>query len=117
MKYMLLIYNDPSVYATMSEEDQGTEFQAYMQFSEEVHNRGILETAMQLQPVEAATTVRVRDGKTATFDGPFAETKETLGGVYVLECENLDEAIEWAAKIPSALHSSVEVRPIMGQSN
>ena len=66
-----------------------------------------------LQPVATATTVRVRDGATETTDGPFAETKEQLGGFYILDCEDLDEAIEYAAKIPSAKFGSIEIRPIM----
>ena len=66
-----------------------------------------------LQGVETATTVRVRDGTTETTDGPFAETKETLGGFYILDCKDLDEAIEYAAKIPGAKYGSIEVRPVM----
>ena len=66
-----------------------------------------------LQPISTATTVRVRDGKTQTTDGPFAETKEQLGGYYLLNCKDLDEAIEYAAKIPSAVHGTIEIRPIM----
>ena len=66
-----------------------------------------------LQPSSAATTVRVRDGERVLTDGPFAETKEQLGGFYLLDCDNLDEAIDWAAKIPGAGHGSVEVRPVM----
>ena len=66
-----------------------------------------------MQPVTTATTVRVRDGKTETMDGPFAETKEQLGGYYLLDCKDLDEAIEYAAKIPSSVHGSIEIRPVM----
>ncbi|MEQ8674810.1 MAG: YciI family protein [Aggregatilineales bacterium] len=114
MRYMTLIYNDPAELAKMSEAEQGAFFQAYMAFNEEAQKRGALRDGVQLHPVTTATTVRVRDGKIATVDGPFAETKEYLGGIYVLECANLDEAIELAAMIPSAKHGSIEVRPILG---
>jgi hypothetical protein len=86
---------------------------AYMTFNETAIERGAMKDALPLHPHTSATTVRVRDGKTTTFDGPFAETKEVLGGVYVLDCENLDAAIELAAMIPAAKHSSVEIRPVM----
>jgi hypothetical protein len=114
MRYMILIYNDPAVYMQMSPEAQNAEFHAYMAFNGEAQGRGVLDMrdAGQLQPVHTATTVRVRDGKTITTDGPFAETKEVLGGYYILDCPSLDVAIELAAKIPGATHGSVEVRPI-----
>lgn len=113
MRYMALIYTNPVAYTNMSEEEQGAEYQAYMNFNKEAEKRDAMRDAVQLHPASTATTVRVRDGKTSTFDGPFAETKEYLGGVYILECENLDDAIELAAMIPAAKHSSVEVRPVM----
>lgn len=113
MRYMILIYNNPSVLDGMSEEEGQADYQGYMAFNETVIERGAMKNALPLHPATSATTVRVRDGKTTTFDGPFAETKEVLGGVYVLDCENLDEAIELAAMIPAAHHSSVEIRPVM----
>ncbi|MEO0564206.1 MAG: YciI family protein [Chloroflexota bacterium] len=113
MRYMILIYNNPAVLETMTEEEGQAEFAAYMAFNQTAGQRGALKDGIQLHKPTAATTVRIRDGKTTTFDGPFAETKEFLGGIYVLECENLDEAIELAAMIPAAAHSSVEVRPIL----
>jgi len=113
MRYMILIYNDPAILDGMSEEEQQADYQGYMTFNETVIEQGTMRDALPLQPHTTATTVRVRDGKTTTFDGPFAETKEILGGVYILECKNLDEAIDLVAMIPAAHHSSVEIRPIM----
>lgn len=113
MRYMALIYNNPTVLANMSEAQQGEQYQGYMAFNQEAGKRDALRDAVQLHPATTATTVRVRDGKTSTFDGPFAETKEFLGGIYTLECDNLDEAIELVAMIPAAAHSSVEIRPVM----
>jgi hypothetical protein len=82
-------------------------------FTKETFDRGVNRGGEALEPVQTATTVRVREGRTLTTDGPFAETKEELGGFYLLECNDLDEAIEWAAKIPGAQTGSVEVRPVM----
>lgn len=113
MRYMILIYNDPAVFANMTQEQQGAEFGGYMAFNAEAERRGVLRAAVQLQPVMTATTVRVRGGQRTITDGPFAETKEHLGGIYILECANLDEALELAATLPPAQHSSVEVRPIL----
>lgn len=117
MKYVVLIYNDPAVFATMTEAEGKAQYEAYMAFNAEAEKRGVLRDAVQLQPVMNATTVRVRDGKTLTTDGPFAETKEQLGGYYVLDCKHLDEAIELVATLPPAHHSSVEIRPIMEVHN
>jgi len=85
---------------------------AYMAFGEEMGARGVLQGGERLQPVTTATTVRVRDDEVVTSDGPFAETKEQLGGFYLVECKDLDEAIEVAARIPGARYGSIEVRPI-----
>ena len=89
------------------------EMNAYNAFTQEVSERGVLLSGEALQPTTTATTVRVRDSKVLTTDGPFAETKEQLGGFYLVQCNNLDEAIEWATKIPGAQHGSIEIRPIM----
>ncbi|GAB4523580.1 MAG: YciI family protein [Anaerolineae bacterium] len=113
MKYIFLIYNDPAVLMAMTEEQQHAEFDAYMAFNGEARAHGLLVSGEALQPPYTATTVRVREGQTLTTDGPFAETKEYLGGIYILDCKDLDEAIDMATKIPSAKHSSVEIRPIM----
>ena len=113
MQYLLLIYENESNWAKMPEADQGKMFGEYMQFTKSIAESGQLVGGEALQPVKSATTVRVRDGKTLTTDGPFAETKEQLGGYYIVDVGSIDEALEWAAKIPGAQHGSVEVRPVM----
>lgn len=113
MQYLLLIYGDESAAASVSEEEQTAVFQEYMRYTQEIDEAGKYVGGEALQPTETATTVRVRDGKTLTTDGPFAETREQLGGYYVVEADNLDEAIELAARIPGARSGSIEVRPIM----
>lgn len=112
MRYMLLIYSDPSYYDGMSEAERGARSQEYSNITQELGERGLRDSGEALQSVNTATTVRVRNGKTLTTDGPFAETKEHLVGYYILKGKNLDEALEYAAKIPDARFGSVEVRPI-----
>ena len=109
---MLLIHDDEARLATMSDEDRGRLYQEYGAFSQELREDGAMVGGDQLQPTSTATTVRVRDGEQLATDGPFAETKEQLGGYYVLDCENLDEALSYAAKIPAAENGSIEVRPV-----
>jgi hypothetical protein len=113
MRYILLIYGNEAAEATMSEEEQKAMFEAYTAYSQELQAAGVHSVADALLPTSAATTVRVREGKALTTHGPFAETAEQLGGYYVITCENLDEALAWAAKIPGAKTGSVEVRPLM----
>jgi hypothetical protein len=113
MQYMLLIFDDEQVWAGMGEEERGKLYEAYGTFTNELRESGALVNADQLQSSSTATLVRVRDGETLTTDGPFAETKEQLGGYYLIEVESLDEAIEWAAKIPSAAKGTIEVRPVV----
>lgn len=112
MKYLLLIYGPDATSAPLPEVMQA-ELDAYNAFTAEVMARKVMVSAEALHPTSTATTVRVRNGKTTTTDGPFAETKEVLGGFYLLDCKNLDEAIEMAAKIPGAQHGSIEVRPVV----
>jgi hypothetical protein len=112
VKYMFLIYADEAVERQPGPEAEEL-FKAYWAFHEEVTSSGRFVAGDPLESVATATTVRVRDGETLTTDGPFAETKEQLGGYYILDCADLDEALGWAAKIPSALTGSIEVRPIM----
>ena len=117
MQYAFLIYSDES-----TDPKPGTkEFDAYLgeffAFNGEAQEKGKLQSGLALQPVSTATTVKVRDGKAVTTDGPFAETKEQLGGFYILECEDLDEAIEYASKIPTSRHGSIEIRPVMNFDN
>ncbi len=113
MQYMLLIFDDERVWGDLSEEERGRLYAEYGTFTNEIREAGALVSADQLQPSSTATLVQVRDGETLTTDGPFAETKEQLGGYYLIEAESLDEAIEWAAKIPSAKGGTIEVRPVV----
>jgi hypothetical protein len=113
MKYALTIYVDEAGREEASEEERQATTQAYMELTREMEQKGVLLAGEGLYPTPTATTVRVRDGERNVSDGPFAETKEQLGGFYVLDCKNLDEAIEWAARIPGAQSGSVEVRPVM----
>jgi len=112
MRYLLMICSDESGYATMTEADMGALMEAYGKYDEEVHEAGVYRDSHRLHPIATATTVRVRNGKTQTTDGPFAETKEAMGGYYLIDVPSLDEAIAWAAKIPTATYGSVEVRPV-----
>src|SRR5688572_14517296 len=111
MQYILLIYNKENF--DVSEAEMAAEMEGYNAFTKEVRDRGLMVAGEALHPVNTATTVRVRDGKSMITDGPFAETHEQLGGFYILDCKNLDEATEMAAKIPGARKGSIEVRPIM----
>jgi len=106
MQYLLLIRDDDTV-------DNGDLMPEYGAYSQALAESGALVGANRLQPADTATTVRVRNGDTLVTDGPFIETKETLGGYYLIEVESLDEALEWAAKIPSARFGHIEVRPIV----
>lgn len=110
---MLLIYADASAYAGISKAQEQTEFEEYYAITQEMNARGVREAGEPLQDVNTATTVRVKNDKTLTTDGPYAETKEHLVGYYILKCKNLDEALEFAAKLPDARHGAVEVRPIL----
>ena len=112
MQYLVLIYEDEKAWAGLSEEEMGKLFGEYMAYSKEMALAGVMKGGASLQPTMTATTVRVKNGKTTTTDGPFAETKEQLGGYYVIDVPNLDEAIKWAAKCPGAKGGSIEVRPL-----
>ena len=113
MQYMLLIYSNEADEPKPGTPEFDEHIAGYMALSEDVRNKGIVISAEPLENISTATTVRVRNGKADVTDGPFAETKETLGGYYLLDCENLDEAISYAARIPSVNFGSVEIRPIM----
>ena len=112
MKYMCLIYSAPDA-GPQSEQEMAETMPAWFDFTARVEAAGQLVAGDALQAVDTATTVQVRGNDTITTDGPFAETKEHLGGYYLLECENLDEAIARAAEIPAAKYGSIEVRPLM----
>jgi hypothetical protein len=111
MKYLCTIYGDEAQMSNATPEQMNEMLEAYGAFGREAGD--VILGGEGLQPTSTATTVRVRDGERMLTDGPFAETKEQLGGFYLLECNSLDEAIEWAAKIPGAAFGSVEVRPVM----
>lgn len=113
MRYMCLIYENEALAAKRSEAEQQAVFAEYFQFSTTVRDAGVLVGGDPLLETNTATTVRIRDGDTVTTDGPFAETREQLGGYYILDCKDLDHALSLAAKIPGAKHGSIEVRPIM----
>jgi len=112
MRYMLLIYSDQSHYDGMSESDMQSDMQAWFAYDSEIKGSGASSAGEALQPTGTATTVRDDGGKPLVTDGPFAETKEQLGGYYLLDVENLDEAIKWAHKCPAAKYGTVELRPI-----
>ena len=113
MKYAFTIYGDESRRASASEEDLLAVSQAYGAVTQEMNEKGVFVAGDGLYPTQTATTVRVREGDRDVTDGPFAETKEQLGGFYALECKDLDEALAWAAKIPEAKFGAVEVRPVI----
>jgi hypothetical protein len=113
MKYLLLIYENEGNFATVSEEDGNKIFAEYMNYTKGIKKAGNYLGGEALQPVATATTVRQRNGKTLTTDGPFAETKEQLGGYYLVDAKDLDEAIKLAGGIPAVRTGSIEVRPIM----
>jgi hypothetical protein len=113
MRYMLSIFVNEADLAQHSESEMQQLYAEYGKFSEEAQQRGLMLSGEALQPTVTATTVRVRDGETVITDGPFAETKEQFGGFYLLNCKDLEEAIEMAAKIPGAKFGTVEIRPVI----
>ncbi len=116
MKYACLIYsdeNDPTIHPDPGSPEMAETMAAYQAFGTEAEGAGVIVGGEALVPTSAATSVQVRDGEVVTTDGPFAETKEQLGGFYLLDCETLDEAVSWAAKIPGSFYGTVEVRPVV----
>jgi hypothetical protein len=112
MNYLLLIYSNEAEFAALGGAALGKITEEYAEFTKSIVQAGKFKAADRLRPVSTASTVRVRNGKTAITDGPFAETREQLGGFYLVDAKDLDEAIAIAARIPSARHGSIEVRPI-----
>ena len=112
MRYALLICTDETAMSAVSPEEAHASTAEYMAWSEEMGKRGLLQGGERLRPTPDATTVQVREGEVVTSDGPFAETKEQMGGFFLVDCKDLDEAIEVAAKLPGARNGSIEVRPI-----
>jgi len=113
MKYMLLIYDDEKGWAKLSETERQQAMGEYMQLTQQIKSGGQYVASSQLHPTSAATSVRLRNGKRLATDGPFAETREQLGGYYLIEAKDLDEAIAIAARIPSARSGTIEVRPLV----
>jgi hypothetical protein len=117
VQYLLLIYGDERAqsegWEKLSEEEQSGEMRAWYSYTEELQNAGVHVAGEALQPTGAAKTIRVEGGERLVTDGPFAETKEQLGGYYVVDVDSEEQALDWAAKMPSLPNGSVEVRPIM----
>jgi hypothetical protein len=113
VQYMLLIYDDPNVWQELSEGDRNAMMGEYLGYTEGLRQAGVYVEGAPLESTQTATTVRQRDGRQLITDGPFAETREVLGGYYVIECESLDDALAHAGRCPSARFGSIEVRPIM----
>ena len=111
MQYLLLIYNDEASWESLSEDERQAVHREYFQLTSDLRAQGKLVGGDELRPVATATSVRVRKDDTIVTDGPFAETKEALGGYYLIEADGLDEAIEWAARIPAARSGTIEIRP------
>jgi hypothetical protein len=116
MQYMLLIYGETAVWEARSESEESSLGEEYGKLGNDLRAQGKLLRGDELQPVATATSVQVRDGKAIVSDGPFADTKEVLGGYYLIEAESLDEAIEWAERVPDARYGTIEVRPIVDHS-
>ena len=112
MKYVLLIYGNESAMRAASQAETGQMLAAYGAYSEAMVKAGVMAGGDRLQPVATATTVRVAKGKTEVLNGPYAETKEQLGGYYLIDAPDLDAALSWAARCPGASHGTVEVRPV-----
>ncbi|MBA3429266.1 MAG: YciI family protein [Actinobacteria bacterium] len=112
MQYLAMIYGDATRWESLSAEEREQVYATYNAFSEEAQRAGVLVDGAELDSTSTATTVRVRNNDTLVTDGPYTELKEALGGYFVLECDSIDAACEWAAKIPGATHGAIEVRPI-----
>jgi hypothetical protein len=113
MKYALLIYGQEAAWKELSEEDRDAAYREYMEFGKWLADRGWARGGEELASTSSATSVRMRDGEAVATDGPFAETKEQLGGFYLIECENLDQAIQAASRLPGIQRGTIEVRPVV----
>ena len=113
MQYLIMIYEDAPAFAKRSSPDAGKHFAAFGAYTQALKEAGVYIGGNPLQPPHTATTVRLRDGKRQVQDGPMADTKEQLGGYYLIEAPNLDAALDWGARCPAASYGTVEVRPIM----
>ena len=113
MEYLLLIYGNEAAMLASSKEASGQMMAAYAAYTEAMKKAGVYVGGNRLQPTTTATTVRARDGKSSVLDGPYAETKEQLGGYYMIKVPDLDAALSWAARCPGAAHGAIEVRPLL----
>jgi len=114
MEYLALVYGDPAAWDGMSESERTAAYEGYMAVARDAEAAGVLVDASELEATGAATSVRVRNGEALVTDGPYADVKESLGGYYLLEVDNLDDAIEAAAECPGAPYGTIELRPVMG---
>jgi hypothetical protein len=112
MQYLLMLYSDEAGWSHMTEAQQQQGMAAYMAYTEALKKAGAWKGSNRLQPIASATTVRIKDGKQQVLDGPYADSKEQLGGYYLIEAPDLDSAIAWAARCPGASHGTIEVRPV-----
>jgi hypothetical protein len=117
MQYLCLIYDDEKTWDNLPEDERNAVFAEYGTFTQAIKDSGNYVAGDALQPTSTATTVRIREGKTMVTDGPFAETKEQLGGYYLVEAKDVDEALKIAERIPSARYGSIEVRPVVVWEN
>ena len=116
MQYLLLIYSDEAIWESLSEDERQAVHREYFRLTSDLRVQEKLVGGNELQPIATATSVQVRNDDTIVSDGPFAETKEALGGYYLVEADSLDEAIEWASRIPAARGGTIEIRPIVDRS-
>jgi hypothetical protein len=112
MEYVALIYADEDWWGPLPEDERSAVYDRYRAFASSAEEAGVMRGGSELGPTSAATTVRIRGGETLVTDGPYAEVKEALGGYFLFECESMEEALDWAARIPGAEHGAIEVRPI-----
>jgi hypothetical protein len=112
MEYLALIYGDESVWERMTDRERESAYEQYGEFSRAAEAAGVLVRGNELGSTSSATTVRVRDDERLVSDGPYAEVKEALGGYFILDCRTMDDAVEWAARIPAATYGAIEVRPV-----
>jgi hypothetical protein len=112
MQYMALIYGDESSWIDRPEDESSQILGRYLALADDARKAGVMLGGDQLAPTRDATTVRVREGQALVVDGPYAEAKEVLGGYFLFECDTIEEALDWAARIPAAEHGAVEVRPV-----
>lgn len=112
MEYLALIYADEDWWGGISDAERSHVYDRYRAFASEAEKAGVMKGGSELAPTSDASTVRIRTGETLVTDGPYAEVKEALGGYFLLECASMEEALDWAARIPGAQHGAVEVRPV-----